>query len=515
MAQATEPAYIRERLLPSGEIRVISPRTRLELARIPATHPEDLPDLVRRACAAQREWMGIPLLQRARTLKKLIPIFADAAEELVNRLTQEIGRDPSESWFAEIIPNLDLIRYWCGKGVRHLLPQSVPLDPINYPLKRAWIHRIPRGVVGLITPWNYPVSIPLRGLIPALLAGNAVIWKPSEYAAWVSQRVAEIFWRVLPSDLLILAQGGPRVGARLVEEVDALGFTGSLTVGREIAQRAGARMIPISLELGGKDLAIVCADAPIKRAAAGIAWGALTNAGQNCAAIEILCVDEKIKHPFLSQLREEIQKIAGFVGPLIHEGQLERVLKQVEEAMEAGALVLEGGPPPPQSLRLPPTLLDHVPRNISLLTEETFGPVLPVLTFRRFEEVEELLASQKYGLTLSIWTRNAKAMARWALGKPVGVVTINNHAFTAAVPSLPWSGVRGSGLGVTNSPYALEWLTRPQVLLLDRHPGRELWWHPYTPHALELARGMTRLKGGRFSFAALMEVLRGLINRWR
>jgi acyl-CoA reductase-like NAD-dependent aldehyde dehydrogenase len=500
---------------PGGEICVISPLSGEEITRIRATPPEELGTLSEKARRSQERWAKRPIQKRAEILRRLIREFGDQAEEIVRRLHLEIGRDPAESWFSEILPNLDLIEYWCKKGLRYLLPERVPLNPINFPGKKAWIYRIPRGVVGLITPWNYPVSIPLRTLIPALLAGNAVLWKPSEYSAWVSQLLYEIFARYLPEDLIILVQGGPRVGARLVEEVDAIGFTGSLMVGREISQRAGARMIPASLELGGKDLAVVFQDADLKRTSAGIAWGALTNAGQNCSAIEILCLEEPIKHPFLTHLREEVQRMARFVGPLIHEGQLEKVLGQIEEAMGMGALALEGGAPEPNSLRLPPTLLDRIPLQSALIREETFGPVLPIVTFRDLREVEALLESSKYGLTLSLWTRNIERALRFSLSKPVGVITINNHAFTAAIPSLPWSGVKGSGLGVTNSPYALEWLTHPQAVLVDRSQMRELWWHPYTPSALDLARGMTALRSGRFSLTSLWRTIKGFLRRWK
>jgi acyl-CoA reductase-like NAD-dependent aldehyde dehydrogenase len=183
--------------------------------------------------------------------------------------------------------------------------------------------------------------------------------------------------------------------------------------------------------------------------------------------------------------------------------------------MGMGALALEGGAPEPNSLRLPPTLLDRIPLQSALIREETFGPVLPIVTFRDLREVEALLESSKYGLTLSLWTRNIERALRFSLSKPVGVITINNHAFTAAIPSLPWSGVKGSGLGVTNSPYALEWLTHPQAVLVDRSQMRELWWHPYTPSALDLARGMTALRSGRFSLTSLWRTIKGFLRRWK
>src|SRR5690606_2312264 len=168
-----------------------------------------------------------------------------------------------------------------------LRPVKVGLDPLSYPGKKARVEHVPRGVLGLITPWNYPVSIPLRSLVPGHLAGNAILWKPSEYAAMVASEVAELFEGLIPNDLLTVVQGDGRVGAALIEHVDGIGFTGSLATGKRIALRAAERLIPASLELGGKDFAVVLPDANLERAAAGIAWAGLSNAGQNCAAVEI------------------------------------------------------------------------------------------------------------------------------------------------------------------------------------------------------------------------------------
>lgn len=512
-AQAQEPVV---KVAADGRINVVSPLDGRILQRIPSTPPESLPELVARARAAQAAWQAVPLDERAKRLKPLAKRLAGAGDAIVETLRTEIGRHPAESWFAEVVPNLDLIRWWTGKGRAHLRAVKVGLDPLSYPGKKARVDHVPRGVLGLITPWNYPVSIPLRSLVPGLLSGNAILWKPSEYAAMVASQLGELFDGLIPADLLTVVQGDGRVGAALIEQVDAVGFTGSLATGKRIAVRAAERLIPSSLELGGKDFAVVLPDADLKRAAAGIAWGGLSNAGQNCAAVEIVAVHEDVASRFSELLREEVRKMAPFVGPLVNEPQKRKVADQLGAAVAAGALAVEGGLAAAEGLRIEPTVLERVPADAAILCEETFGPVIPVTTFRSLDEIAERLERSDYGLTLSLWTKDVKAAEAWGRGRPVGVVTVNNHGFTAAIAAMPWTGVKGSGLGVTNGPHALEWMVRPQGVLIDRAKARELWWHPFNDAAVRLARGLAHLTTGAGPrFAALKAVLGGMLGRWK
>lgn len=501
---------------PDGRINVISPLDGRLVGRVAATPVTAIAERAAAARAAQAEWAARPLGERAQALKRLKPIFAAAGDELVELLREEIGRHPAESWFAEIVGNLDLIQWWTGPGLKHLKSVNVSLSPISYPFKKARVDAVPRGVLGLITPWNYPVAIPLRALVPALLAGNAVLWKPSEYAALVSERLGALVAEVVPRDLVQVLQGGGDVGAALIEHVDGVGFTGSLATGRKVAAAAAARLIPASLELGGKDFAVVLPDADLDRAAAGIAWGANTNAGQNCAAIEIVAVHADVAAVFSEKLKAEVRKMAPFVGPLVNAAQKAKVAAQLEQAVAAGGLIGEGGEGAAGGLRIEPTVIERVPWEADLLRCETFGPVLPLVVYRDLDEVAAWLEASDYGLTLSLWSRNVEAAAAWGAGRPVGVVTINNHGFTAAIAAMPWTGVKGSGLGVTNSPHALEWMVRPQGILIDRSRLREPWWHPYNDAAIKLGRAMARLNGGVGSkWAALKDLFAGFMRRWK
>lgn len=504
-----------EKFAADGRINVVSPLDGRVIDRIAAVKVLDLPELAAKARAAQAEWAARPLDERAKVVAKLGRALADAADELVEILREEIGRHPAESWFAEIVPNIDLVKWWCKSGQKHMQPQRIPLNPINFPGKKARVDMLPRGLLGLITPWNYPVSIPLRALVPAVLSGNAVLWKPSEFAAKVSQRLGEALATVLPPDLVIVAQGDGRIGAAIVDMVDGIGFTGSLATGRTIAKRAAERLIPASLELGGKDFAVVMPDANLERAAAGIAWGALTNAGQNCAAVEVIAVHEDVAVRFTELLRDEVRKMAPFVGPVVNQAQKAKIAKQLDEAVSAGGLVLEGGMATPEGLRIEPTLIERTPWTCSLIRDETFGPIAPVMTFRKRTEIAEHLAACDYGLTLSVWSKNVDKAEAWLKGKPVGVVTINNHGFTAGIAAMPWTGVKGSGLGVTNGPHALEWMLRPQGVLIDRAKAREPWWHPFNDAAVSLGRAIADLNTGRRGLSALIDLIKGFLGRWR
>ncbi len=499
-----------------GRINIVSPLDGRVVDRIPGTKVLDLPDIASRARGAQQAWAAVPLKQRVRAVSGLAKGLGQAADDLVEALRVEVGRHPTESWFAEIVPNIDLVKWWCGPGRKHLADQKIGLNPINFPGKRARIEMVPRGVLGLITPWNYPVSIPLRALVPALLAGNAVLWKPSEYSAYVSEKLMEVLNGVVPEDLVQLVQGDGRVGAGVIEHVDGIGFTGSLHTGQTIARRAAERMIPSSLELGGKDFAVVMPDADLKRAAAGIAWAALTNAGQNCASVEVVAVHESIAPRFAEFLREEVKSMAPYVGPVINDQQKVKVSRQLEDAVGKGALIMEGGLSSPEGLRIEPTLIERAPLESTLIREETFGPVVPMVTFASTDEIRQRLDDCDFGLTLSVWTRDIPAARNWTRHAPVGVITFNNHSFTAGIAAMPWTGVKGSGLGVTNSHFALEWMVRPQGVLEDRSRQREPWWHPFNDAALQLAQSITRLNAGIGSpFSAIKGLLGGFIRRWK
>jgi acyl-CoA reductase-like NAD-dependent aldehyde dehydrogenase len=451
-------------------------------AKETATTRADVPATVAKAREAQRKWAETPMEERIKALLGVKDRVLDRAEEIARKVHGEIGRPEIEVLLGEVLPTGDVVQYWCDSIEELLDPMEVELDRLSFPGKTGTIHREPRGVIALITPWNMPVAIPLRTIVPALLAGNAVVHKPSEVSPGAGNIVAELFAGLLPEGLLGTVQGGKEQGAALAEaDVDMVVFTGSVASGRKVAHACAEKLIPCSLELGGKDAAIVLADANLERAANGIVWGALTMSGQNCASVERVYVEKAVAKELTDKITSVVKGLAsGDVGPLATKEQRATVAAHVTGAKDAGAKIVVGGEPG-EGLAYAPTVMTVSSDDLPIMKDETFGPVIPIAEVADVEEAITRANASRYGLTASIWTRKTRRAEDLARRLRAGVVTINNHAFTGALPQAPWSGVGESGYGITSSPLALEHLTRPRFLLVDKNRAkRELWWYPYT-----------------------------------
>jgi acyl-CoA reductase-like NAD-dependent aldehyde dehydrogenase len=523
-AQREEPARPVERakaaLSASSPFPSKSPLDGSALADVEATAAADVADVVARARAAQVEWAATPARGRAATVAKLAERILQRAEDIADIVHRECGKPLEEAALAEVLPNADLVEYWTQSIEELLEGTTVELDPVSYPGKVGRIHKEARGVVALVTPWNYPVAIPLRTLVPALLAGNAVVWKPSEVTPRSGALVASLFEGLLPQDVLGLVQGGGDVGAALVEaDVDAVVFTGSVATGKKIAVKCAEKLIPCSLELGGKDAAIVLEDCDLERTARGLVWGAFTNAGQNCASIERVYVVKSVAQKLTDRVVELTKELRAGVDTAVitTERQCAIVRRHLAEALDAGAELLAGGAPDEGSLAFPPTVVKVETDDLALMRDETFGPILPIAIVATEEEAIERANASRYGLTTSLWTKRINHAQELATRLRSGVVTINNHGFTAALPAAPWTGTGESGYGVTNSPHALGELVRPRFVLEDRAGAKsELWWYPYTPVLRTIAFAMARLRGGAGLFgriSSLFQLLGALPKR--
>jgi len=480
------------------------------------TAPGDVESVIEAARKAGAQWAARSVAERVDILAELKKRILSRAEEIAELVHREVGKPLEEAVLAEVLPNADLVDYWCDSIEELLDRRVVELDPLSYPGKQGFLHHEPRGVIALITPWNYPVAIPLRTLVPALLAGNAVVFKPSEITPRCGALVASLFEGLVPEGVLQLVQGDGGLGKALVDgDVDLVVFTGSVPTGRAIAMACAERFIPCSLELGGKDAAIVLEDCDQERAAQGVVWGAFTNAGQNCAAIERVYVQESIAEPFIERVVAITESLRPGVDTafMTTSAQRDKVRAHLEAAVEAGGEVLTGGDEDGEGLAFPPTVMRLQDEDVSAMREETFGPLLPIVVVADADEAIEKANASPYALTTSLWTKRYR-WARKAAGRlRSGVVTINNHAFTAALPAAPWTGTGDTGYGITNSPYALSSLTRVRFVLEDRNRAKkELWWYPYTPVLRAIALSMAKVRGGAGLLGRLGAIVQLLSN---
>ena len=502
-----------------GFIRCVDPRTGEDSGKVQCTPVANIPGAVVRARTAQVEWADLRLKERKAAVARLHAAFLDSAADMAAALAQDCGRPAGEAWTAEIVANHELFQFWLAQIDDLLTSTPVQLNPINYPGKRGVVRLEPLGVLGLITPWNLPVAIPLRALVPAVLAGNSVVWKGSEHSPRTAALLAQLCDQTLPAGVITLIQGDGTQGQALVEAgVDAIFFTGSVRTGRQVAAAAAAQGIRSAVELGGKDAAVVLADADLDRAAQGITWAAFGFAGQNCAAVERCYVHRDIHEDFLALVVGRTQALRPMVdvGPLVTAAQLETVTRHVSEAVAAGAEVRAGGTAEGPGFYHPPTVLTGVSEEMAVMKEETFGPVLPITPFDDIEDAIARINATRFGLTTSIWTGDLELGESLADRFHCGVVTINNHSFTGALASAAWGGVKDSGPGITNSRFSLYEMTRPKTVVVDASKRPEMWWYPYNGALLDVTQGVVGLaRKGEPKLRALSSVIRGLRNRFK
>lgn len=496
------------------------PRSGAVVGEIAVTPPSDVAEGVARARAAQVAWAARSLDERIDVVRSLGDAVLARAGDLVQALVDEIGKPAGEAWTSELVTAQELFAYWLDAIEDELAPAAVPLNPVNYPGKDVEVRWEPVGVVAMIMPWNYPVHLPLRTIVPALLVGDAVVWKPSELAARCGAVLDEIFRATLPKDLVITVQGAREQGEALIDAgPDHVVFVGSTATGRAVATRAAARLVPVSCELGSKDPAIVLEDANLDRTAAGLAWGAFHNAGQDCASVERIYVHEDVHDAFVEKLVAAAAALrpGKDLGPLISEAQLAKVKAHVDDAVARGAVVRAGGAPSGEGYFFPATVLTGVTDDMLVMREETFGPIAPVAAIRDEAEAVTRANALPYALCASVWSKDIRRAQDLVARVRCGTAYVNNHAFTGPMGGAAWSGRGESGWGVTGSKHMLGALTRPRTVCVDRAWGsREMWWYPYSENLVTMARGLVELtRGGGARISGARMAVTGLLGRWK
>lgn len=489
-------------------IKCINPATLEIFSEIPATELGEIESIVVRARKAQAHWASVSFRERGARLLAAREYLLANIDSFAEAITIDNGKPLVESISAEIYPVSDLLYYFARNSEKLLREKRIGLGIWTLLGRASKIRYQPYGVVGIISPWNYPFSIPVGAVATALMAGNSVILKPSSATAYVGKKIEEMFNAAgLPAGVFTHTPGASKVGEALLESpVDKIFFTGSTEVGHHVMDVCSKRLTPVNLELGGKDAMVVFPDANLDHASSAAVWGAFTNAGQCCASIERAYVHERaaLKFTNLVVLKASKLKIGpGInpdtdVGPLTTESQLKIVETQVKDARKKGARILTGGGRPEglAGYFFQPTVLSNVDHSFECVKEETFGPLLPIMTFRDEDEAVNLVNDSPYGLSAYIWTGNIKRARRLASKLRVGTVAINECVYTHALPQTPWGGVKMSGFGRTHGQIGLKEMANP----LHIHTNfctrfKSVWWYGYNAKLLKtfgkLARSMT------------------------
>lgn len=505
----------------TDEIISTNPATGEEVGRLAVTSNDEVAAAVERGRAAFQGWRKTSFAERKRLVMAAREVILAEMDEIALLISRESGKPVAEALSMEIAPVLDLMQHFARNAEKLLKPRRIGIGLYALMGRSSKIVYQPLGVVGIIPAWNYPFSIPLGEAVMALMAGNTVVIKPSELTPFIGLKIGEIFEKAgFPQDSVRVVIGAGETGAALVDAApDKIMFTGSVATGKRIAAAAAKNLTSTVLELGGKDAMIVFEDANLELAAGAAVWGAFCNAGQSCSSVERLYVHESVAAELTQKIVEKTKQLkvgAGdgndiSIGAMSSERQMKIVEDHVAQFIADGATIETGGSMSyaftrerdgdagpseitpegvTHTLFFEPTVISGANNRMRAMQEETFGPTLPIATFKTEEEAIRLANDSEFGLTASVWTRNYSRGRRVAEQIEAGSVCVNEVLYTHGIGQTPWGGFKNSGRGRTHGVEGLMELVQPQHIHVNRIAILpDAWWMPYSANAIETFRG--------------------------
>jgi acyl-CoA reductase-like NAD-dependent aldehyde dehydrogenase len=499
----------------SNFIEAINPANGESIGKFPIHTIDELKNMIEKARIAQKSWKSVPIHEKVRMIIKIRKYIIENADRISEIISIDNGKTRIDALSTEVLPAVMAISYYCKNAKRFLKPTKLNSGNLFLVNKRSKIIRVPYGVVGIISPWNYPFGIPFSVIIMSLLAGNSVVLKAASETQPVGSVLREaINSAKLPDGLFnYINIPGKKAGDAFLElGIDKMFFTGSVEVGKYLMKKAANNLTPISLELGGNDPMIVCEDADVYRSVMGAIWAGFQNAGQSCGGVERLYVHEKIYDEFMSLLFQEVSNLKVGIdidyetdmGCMTTSKQKLSVEKHIEEALNMGAKIFAQSRIPEGesgSNFMPAMILTDVNHNMMVMKDETFGPVIGVMKYKTYDEAVELANDSYLGLSASVWTRNRKRGLQIASQIKAGSIMINDHLMCHGMAETPWGGFKESGIGRTHGKLGFDEMTQPTVIVKDILPfvKKNLWWHPFNKKIYDGIKGVLQfMYGNRF-----------------
>ena len=506
----TAPTKPAENGGPGKTIEVQNPATGQTIATVPAITPDDVPALAERARAAQPAWEALGFEGRARILRRAQKWVTENADRIVRTIVEENGKTYEDAQLAEVNYAANAFGFWAKNAPEYLADEKVRSSSPFVLGRKLVVRYAPVGVVGVIGPWNYPLTNSFGDCIPALAAGNSVILKPASLTPLTSLLMKEALDECgLPEDVFQVAVGGGDVGSEMIDHVGFVMFTGSTEVGKKVMERAAKTLTPVGLELGGKDPMLVLSDADVDRAANAAVYYSMQNGGQTCISTERVYVEEPIYDEFVQKVEQKMRELRQGVpgepgvvdvGAVTSPPQVDLIDEHVRDAEKKGARVVVGGHKAEDGGGdfYEPTMLVDVDHSMECMTEETFGPTLPVMKVRDAEEAVRMANDSPYGLQASIYTKDTAKGERLARQIQAGVVCVNDSQINYVALELPMGGWKASGLGSRHGRYGIQKYTQQQTILVTRlAPKRDLHMFPYKKSTTRLLGRMVKLLYGR------------------